>query len=244
MQSTQDSRVTISVTQWQRATETLTERTKKEPRKKWIRHFRYDLQAGKISSWTAKEASSLFFEFEACSGVRINDEYILFELSDGADDASGCKLYQSFKYQNDPQRELILRRGIIAGDSLYSLIGSSNSGIQSHSYVFRRGTLEHNEHLMLELMPHLHRLEAKKGAAKRIKYQGLLFSGAQVIDLPPDVVSVDEIASVERERFGPGIIKEEPKHSSSKHFSYTICRKDQKTWAGDRRSHLQRSVAC
>jgi hypothetical protein len=94
------------------------------------------------------------------------------------------KLYQSFKYQNDPQRELILRTGIIANHEVYSLIGSSNSGIQSHSYVFRRGSLEQNEQLMMRLMPGLRTLELKKGVAKRIKYQGLLFSGAQVIDLP------------------------------------------------------------
>lgn len=35
------------------------------------RHFRYDLQASKISSWQAKEASALFFEYATCSGSDI-----------------------------------------------------------------------------------------------------------------------------------------------------------------------------
>ena len=52
---------------------------------------------------------------------------------------------------------------------------------------------------MLGLMPRLRELEMKKGCAKRIKYQGLLFSGAQVVDLPQHVV-VREIPSVERLR--------------------------------------------
>ena len=169
------------------------------------RHFRYDLQAGKISGWHAKEASALFFEYEICSGVDINNNYILLEISDGADDADGVKLYQSFKYQNDPERERILRTGVaIAGEdrNLYSLMGASNSGVQTHSYVFRRGSLAENEQLMLRLMPNLRRLELSKGVAKRIKYQGLLFSGAQVVDLPQDdgPVHVLEIPSVERKR--------------------------------------------
>jgi hypothetical protein len=52
-----------------------------------------------------------------------------------------------------------------------------------------------NEGLMLRLMPNLLRLEEKSGVAKRIKYQGLLFSGAQVIDLPVET-HVCEIAAV------------------------------------------------
>ena len=49
------------------------------------------------------------------------------------------------------------------------------------------GSLEDNEKFMLNLLPGLCELETSKGPPKRVKHQGLLFSGLRkLVDLPED----------------------------------------------------------
>eukprot|EP00961_Rhodomonas_salina_P007424 100344-Rhodomonas_salina.1 len=59
----------------------------------------------------------------------------------------------------------------------------------------RRGSLQANEEHLLKVHPNLRVLERKKGAPKRVKYAGLMFSGLATAATLPSDVQVSKIAT-------------------------------------------------
>mmetsp|Transcript_47133 Transcript_47133/g.111777 ORF Transcript_47133/g.111777 Transcript_47133/m.111777 type:complete len:627 (+) Transcript_47133:378-2258(+) len=147
----------------------------------------------------------------------VSHDYIILQLSEPEHDDTVQRVFQ---YQVDQHREHVLRVGIcreeehgddlVGKDEHYNLFGCSNSQVQRHCYVMRRGSLQANEEHLLKVLPNLRELERKKGAPKRVKYAGLMFSGLATAATLPSDVQVSEIATYRNGTFdftdGVGLI--------------------------------------
>lgn len=184
---------------------------KKQKKDHILVRLTYNLKDRKFVDYGVTGTCSLFFEHAAAATKEdVSKEYFTVQMNDCDEEYD-----TAYSYDVDPLRETILREGIGVEDqpqTIYNLIGCSNSQVQKHCYVFRRSPgLKQNESRLLRILPKLKELEQKKGVPKRVKYTGLLFSGITAVPLPTDdKVYAEEIESKENKDFdftdGPGLI--------------------------------------
>ena len=216
--------LSIPLADWREASRHLEQERKKKKKNQRKRgvvglaHFTYSLKDQALVKSSSEEPCSLFWNYIQATEENLSERYLVLQMDDENTEAlteelrEAAKGRTNYSYDTDHLREKILLSGIRVEKvsnawTHFHYMGSSNSQVQRHVYVFRQANaLLENQDRIKTLLPEVASLAS---IPKRVKYTGLLFSGISPVELPDDL-TVKEIHSVKNQKFdftdGPGLI--------------------------------------
>ena len=163
------------------------------PDKNVIRAFNFDLKQETFKTTETQQTDSLFFASLSQMSWYSADDFVVVRFTVDASTPGQISLIAK-----DSMVEKILREGIRANGSVFSLLGCSNSQVQKNAFYFKRGSVNDSKTLIKNFVADD---LSGKSVAKRTKYVGLLFTNCQYIVNLPENVKIVKIEDVDRDKF-------------------------------------------